>query len=213
MELEKRIYPVELRVQKREGKLPMIMGHAAVFNTLSEDLGGYREMVIPGAFKRTLQSADVRSFLNHDPNLVLGRNKAGTMRLEEDDQGLMIEVDPPDTQYARDLCVSIERGDISQMSFMFYTVAQRWREDGTVIVRDLIDVDLLEAGPCSIPAYPTTDVGVRSAISDIIAGGKPARDVTAQLNALFGQVANSSASESDFQVDLDLRKRKLGTLI
>ena len=212
MDFDKRIYPVNLRVQKREGGLPMIVGHAAVFNVLSEDLGGFREMVIPGAFKRTIGINDIRSFLNHDPNLVLGRNRAGTMKLEEDDKGLMIEVDPPDTQYARDLCVSIERGDITQMSFMFVPVATRWREDGSVIVRDLIDVDLYEAGPCTFPAYTATDVSVRSALDGITAAGKPARDVVAQLNALFGQAASNEGA-NDYQVDLDLRKRKLGTLI
>src|SRR6266849_10066241 len=96
---------------------PLIGGHGAVFSTLSEDLGGFRERIQPGAFKRTLrQGADVRALLNHDPNFVLGRNKSKTLSLSEDDQGLAYNVTPPDTQWARDLVVSMKRGDINQSS-------------------------------------------------------------------------------------------------
>ena len=59
--------------------------------------------IAPGAFRKTIQESDVRALFNHDPNFVLGRNKAGTLRLYEDGDGLGYEVDLPDTQAARDV--------------------------------------------------------------------------------------------------------------
>src|SRR5207245_7114093 len=113
----------EFRIEKRsDGKPSLITGYPAKFNKLSQQMWGMGEQIMPGAVKRTLaEGADVRGLLNHDPNLVLGRNKAGTMRLKEDGVGLRMEIDAPDTQVARDLMTSIDRGDITQGSFRFRT--------------------------------------------------------------------------------------------
>jgi len=156
-------FPVELRVESEENETPKIRGHAAVFNQQSDELGifsSFREQIAPGAFKRTIKKADVRALFNHDPNYVLGRTKSKTLSLSEDDEGLAVEIDPPDTQWARDLMVSIKRGDISQMSFAFRTVKEQWDEEKKV--RTLLDVDLYDVSPVTYPAYPQTDVGLRS---------------------------------------------------
>jgi len=116
-DVEIRAFPLgELRVIG-EGEVRKIMGHAAIFDQLSEDLGWFREKIEPGAFAATIPIADVRALVNHDPNYVLGRNVAGTLALTEDERGLAIDVTPPDTQWARDLMISMERGDINQMWF------------------------------------------------------------------------------------------------
>jgi len=161
--LERRAFAAELRVD-RAGEKPVIRGHAAVFNALSEDLGGFREQIAPGAFKNAIGRDDVRALFNHDSNLILGRNKAGTLRMSEDDTGLAIEIDPPDTQYARDLMVSMERGDITQMSFGFSVTkqGQKWEENGQTHTRTLTDVRLYDVSPVTLPAYPQTDVALRS---------------------------------------------------
>jgi HK97 family phage prohead protease len=118
LDLERRMIATpDLRVMT-EG-VPRIAGHAALFDTMSEDLGGFRERIRPGAFAASLAEDDVRALFNHAPNVILGRNRAGTLRLSEDAQGLRIEIDPPDTQAARDLMVPIARGDVTQMSFGF----------------------------------------------------------------------------------------------
>jgi hypothetical protein len=93
---------------------------------------------------------------------VLGRNVAGTMRLKEDSVGLRMEIDPPDTQIARDLMTSIERGDITQGSFRFRTITDNWRMQDSETVRDLIDVDLIDVSVVTFPAYLDTPVDVRA---------------------------------------------------
>lgn len=152
----------DLRAVRAEGKPAMISGHAAVFNSAT-DLGWFREQIRPGAFADSIKADDVRALFNHDPNIVLGRNTAGTLRLGEDDKGLAIEIDPPDTQQARDLIVSMERGDVTQMSFGFFTEKEEWDEsDRTSPLRTLIKVRLFDVSPVTYPAYPDTDVSVRS---------------------------------------------------
>lgn len=160
---EQRDFPIaELRFDSAAGTAPKIAGHAAVFDQLSEDLGGFRERIAPGAFAATLASDDIRALFNHDANLILGRNKAGTLRLKEDLTGLAIEIDPPDNQFARDLVVSMKRGDISQMSFGFYTIVDAWAKVAGEWVRTLLEVELFDVSPVTYPAYPQTDVAVRA---------------------------------------------------
>ena len=153
----------ELRVA-REDKKTRIVGHAAVFNVLG-DGGWFREKIAPGAFMDSIQADDVRALFNHDANHVLGRNRAGTLRMKEDERGLSIEIDPPDTQVARDLIVSLERGDISQMSFGFQTISDMWERDPDgkeLDVRTLVKVQLWDVSPVTFPFYKETDVAVRS---------------------------------------------------
>jgi hypothetical protein len=146
-----------------EGAPAKIIGHAAVFNSAAEINSNFREQILPGAFADSIGEDDVRALFNHDPNYVLGRNTAGTLRMSEDDVGLAIEVDPPDTQWARDLMVSITRGDISQMSFGFNALEETWdyAEDGSA-TRTLKKVKLFDVSPVTYPAYDDTDVAVRS---------------------------------------------------
>lgn len=149
------------------GESRRIVGHAAVFDRESEPIGGmFVEKVASGAFSRALEEGhDVRALVNHDPNLVLGRSVSGTLALEQDDEGLLVSITPPDTQAARDLMVSIDRGDVDQMSFAFTVKKQSWEEAGAsngMDLRVLEDVDLFDVSVVTYPAYPDTDVGLRA---------------------------------------------------
>ena len=163
MSIERRVlHGGELRVHHDEGAAPKISGYAAMFDSPA-DIGWFREVIKAGAFDETLANGDdVRALFNHDPNLVLGRTKANTLRLSVDDKGLMYEIDPPDTQFARDLMESIRRGDVSQSSFAFETISDRWRTEDKQDVRELIKVRLFDVSPVTYPAYEETSVGVRS---------------------------------------------------
>lgn len=165
-EMERRAFTVtELRVADTEGNPAKITGYAAVFNSLSVDLGGFVERIRPGAFAKTIKSADVRALWNHDPNYVLGRTKSGTLKLEEDSKGLKIEIEPPDTQWAKDLVTSIKRGDVDQMSFGFRAITDEWTKDGGKQIRELIEVELFDVSPVTYPAYPKTKVAARKALA------------------------------------------------
>lgn len=154
----------QIKIEQREDGKRLIRGHAAVFNQLSEDLGGFREQIAPGAFADAIKTDDVRALFNHNADLILGRNLAGTLKLAEDARGLAIELDPPDTQAGRDLIISMERGDVTQMSFGFSVRpnGQNWgKDDSGQVVRTITRVRLYDVSPVVYPAYPQTDVAVR----------------------------------------------------
>ena len=152
---------VELRAAGDESKPSIIAGYAAVFSQLSEDLGGFREQIAPGAFSKSL-GEDIRALFNHDRNFVIGRNKSKTLRLEEDARGLRVEIDPPDTTDARDLLVKMKRGDVTGMSFGFRTMEDHWDEVDGKVVRTLIEVRVFDVSVVTYPAYPQADAAVRS---------------------------------------------------
>lgn len=164
-DIERRIYVLDnLQIESRDGAAPLMRGHAAVFNQLSEDLGGFREQIAPGAFAEAIEKDDIRALFNHNPDHILGRNRAKTLRLAEDARGLAIEIDPPDTQVARDLMTSIARGDVTQMSFGFSVRpgGQDWaKDDGGQTIRTLKRLRLFDVSPVTFPAYPQTDVAMR----------------------------------------------------
>lgn len=160
------IREVEIRTAEDDGT-PKLVGYVARFNKLSDDLGGFREKISPGAFAETIKKDDIRALWNHNSDHVLGRTSSGTLKLEEDNKGLRMELNPPDTQLGRDLMVSIRRGDISQMSFGFKCLDEAWRkregEDGKEeSIRTLKQVELFDVSPVTYPAYPQTEIQVRA---------------------------------------------------
>lgn len=153
------VLPVEARA--KDGKTT-IAGYAAVFDQETDIGGMFREKVARGAFADTLKSADVRAYYDHDMGRVLGRSSSGTLRLHEDDTGLAVEIDLPDTSDGRDVRTLIERGDISGMSFGFIVTGQEWDEKSEPPLRTISNVDLIEVSVVSIPAYEGTSVALRS---------------------------------------------------
>lgn len=165
MTKQREVRTVAFSIEERDdGKLGKIIGHAAVFDEETEIAGLFREKVAKGAFKDSIKADDIRALFNHDSNHVLGRNKSGTLKLTEDEKGLAIEVEPPDTQFARDLMTSIKRGDVDQMSFGFRVLHDEWESgEGTGMdLRTLRKVQLFDVSPVTFPAYEGTDVAVRS---------------------------------------------------
>lgn len=184
MDLERRIYTATITVRAADNEPARIVGYAAVFNSLSEDLGGFVERIEPGAFKAAVEVDDVRALINHDPNLILGRTAAGTLALSEDERGLRYEIDPPATQYARDLLVSLERGDVDQSSFGFRVEEESWDVSGQTPVRIIRKVRLFDVSPVTFPAYPATTVSLRAVdYAKQVAAGAGASDAGEQTRA------------------------------
>ena len=163
-ETERRCITVDLRAAI-EGDAARLEGYAVVFGSMSEDLGGFREIIEPGAFGEALASApDVRALFNHDPSMVLGRTTNGTLTLAEDARGLRMAVTLPGTSYARDVYTLVERGDVSQMSFAFSTRkgGETWATEDGQRVRRLRALNLYDVSVVTYPAYQATTVAARA---------------------------------------------------
>jgi uncharacterized protein len=199
---------MELRVDAGQNGAPTIYGYASVYDTLSEDLGYFREKVAKGAFARAIREDDVRGLFNHNPLYVLGRNKAGTLKLWEDIHGLRFEVQPPDAQWARDLAESIKRGDINQMSFGFQTIKAEWEyiddaaraaELKTDVIRTLLEVRLLDISVVTYPAYPHTSADVR----------EQAKALVEERNLAKAAAAGAQADEIGVQAHTEILRMRL----
>jgi uncharacterized protein len=163
-DIERRYCDLGIAVEEREGKTPLLRGHAALFNQLSEDLGGYREQIAPGAFAEAIGRDDVRLLINHD-GLPLARTASKTLRLSENERGLAFDADPdPDDVDWQTIQRKLARRDVSQMSFAFSVRpnGQDWaKDDEGRVIRTLKKVRLFDVSIVTYPAYPQTDVGVR----------------------------------------------------
>jgi HK97 family phage prohead protease len=156
-----------------EDSTGVIVGHASVFNSRSDFLydfaGGFVEQVAPGFFDDALKTSDARALFNHDPNLILGRQSASTLRVAIDTVGLAYEIDPPDTTPGRDLVTSMKRGDVKESSFSFSVAEEKWGEtEEGIPLRTLVRAGgLFDVSPVTFPAYPSADSGLRAALSGL----------------------------------------------
>ena len=159
--MEKRIYNLESRIEKREDGKEVVIGYGSVFNSRSENLGGFYEYISPEAItNETIKNSDVRALINHDPNLILARSKngEGNLKLSIDERGLRYEYEMPDLSYARDLSINLKNGNISQSSFAF-TIAsngEQWDTDKEGRdIRTITKIDrLFDISSVTYPAYP-----------------------------------------------------------
>jgi HK97 family phage prohead protease len=179
-----------------------IEGYAAVFydgtpGTEYELWEGAKERILPGAFSKAVKSDDVRALFNHDPNHLLGRTTAGTLRLTEDSRGLGYSIDPPDTQAGRDTLVSLDRGDLSGSSFSFVVTDENWRKEDGIRIREIRGAKLFDVGPVTFPAYAGTAALARSA------------DDVAAARAAFEQQEAAEAVDRQHRLEAIRRRARL----
>ena len=137
-------------------------GYAAVFNEPTLIAGSFLETIAPGAFRNSIAADDIRAFFDHDPGRVLGRKSAGTLRVSEDQHGLKVEIDLPQTSDGNDAKVLIARGDVTGMSFAAIVVREQWDETGNIPKRTILEARLVEVSPVSLPAYDVTTIALRA---------------------------------------------------
>lgn len=229
--LETRTNQIELEVRELEDGGMSFEGYAAVFNSRSEDLGGFTETVAPGAFRRSLRSRnDIKMLWNHDTGAVLGSTRAGTLTLEEDERGLKVRAELPPTSLGRDIAVLVKRGDIDSMSFGFSVVRDSWNAAGDE--RVLEAVRLFEVSLVSYPAYQGTagtpivrgldKIAQRAAVdadelADALLALEEGADMSLEQVTLLSKVIDKlkpeeEAKPEDDSKDLDmlaLKKKKL----
>lgn len=150
---------VERRYTSVEAEGRLLRGTAIVYGSLSLDLGGFKEIIAPGATARSLKSGDeIHAYFNHDMGQILGNTRAGTLILRDSRRGLVAEIEPP--SWAKGIVESVERGDIRGMSFGFRTKPEwvEWDFDQPVPVRTVHDMTVSEVSIVSRPAYKATDI-------------------------------------------------------
>lgn len=193
--IERRTFTIkDVEARQAEDGTMRLSGYAAVFNDDSVPLP-FIERIAPGAFRKTLsETPDVRLLINHE-GLPLARTKNGTLRLTEDQTGLYMDADLPDTQAARDLYTLVERGDVDQMSFAFRVIRQKWNEGRTE--RTLTELSLAD-GDVSVvtyPAYPTTSVEARAHLQEAMNALKEGRALEGEsllaVQAIFDKISES----------------------
>ena len=172
-------------------------GHAAVFNRLSHDLGGFKVKIAPGFFTKILDSnPDVHLNREHDMRLVLARTKNNSLELREDPYGLHVWSRFAKTPLADETAILMEGGYIDQMSFACDIGASEWSEDQDGnITRTLFECDgLYDVTVCAQGAFPQTDAQLVASLKDagsdlasaVEAGHVIRRDTTDLVAALPG---------------------------
>jgi HK97 family phage prohead protease len=174
----------EMRVSP-EGNGMTFGGYAWKYDSPSLPLGhGFTERIAPGTFTRSLKSrVDIRAYVNHNDELLLGSTRAKTLRIEDRADGGWVEIDLPNTTWGRDIRELTERGDITGMSFGFSTVKDKWSDDGTQ--RTLMAAKLHEVSVVTgVPAYPQTTASVRKLMGLAERTATDVDELTDAMNAL-----------------------------
>jgi HK97 family phage prohead protease len=205
MERQTRVLETPIEVRS-EGKTLRISGYAAVYNRETVIAGLFRERIAPGAFASALDGTDdVRALFNHDPSLLLGRTKSGTLTLTDDKVGLrysiVLDPDDPDSQRVH---AKIKRGDVDGSSFGFSVASDddmEWDDaptrKGLLPLVTLRKVTTYDVSPVTFPAYPQTSVSARSR-------GEALR---ADIEAFQKRMAAMSVSELlRLQVEIELAR-------
>jgi len=170
----------EIVVEERADGRAVIKGYAVVYNRLSVDLGGFRERILPGAFDAVLNRqrgrSDLVSYYNHNPDILLGRESSGTLKVWSDEKGVGFEVTPPASR--ADIMELVQRRDVKGASFTFsvdkggegFTTDENGRA-----IREIRAATIYELGPVVQPAYPSTtaQVAMRSFQAWLAGQGTP----------------------------------------
>lgn len=175
---ERRVFPLTgAKIERAEDKTGRLRfrGRAWVYGQLSEDMGGWQEVIEAGAATRTLAGRpDVRFLINHDANRLLARTTSGTLTLTEDDEGGLVDSEMADVSYARDLAALLERGDMTQMSFGFWITNDSW--SGNLHRVHAFDLDGGDVSAVTFPAFPQTSAELRSRAAEQVERPEPAQE-------------------------------------
>lgn len=227
-EPEIRTNSTEFEIRAEEGDGMTFTGYASVFNSSSEDLGGFREFVAPGAFKRSLQARnEIKLLWNHDTSEPLASVRGGSLQLMEDNYGLKVTAKLPNTTRGRDVAELLRSKVIDSMSFGFNVIKDSWSNNGAV--RTLESVRLSEVSIVTYPAYTATTAAVRSVAPSIDADElanallklESGEDLDEKSASLITDVVSKLRQQPEPTVEtddsglalLDLKKKQLDLLL
>ncbi len=216
MNKEKRFFESNIEIRELEDGTEVIEGYAIVFDSDSRNLGGFIEQIESKALDNTDMS-DVVGLFNHDNNLILGRTP-NTLKMSVDKRGLKYTITPPDTQMAKDLIVSIKRGDVRGSSFQFQIAkdGDTWNEPeekGMLWERKISDISKLwDVSPVTTPAYEATDTTIAKRDLGLIKDKKEkeANDLIEEQkrNSLLIQIQQEQLEKQLSAISTDLNEQK-----
>ena len=153
-------------VRRAEGDNRRVEGVAVVFNQWSEDLGGFREKIAPGALDGVIARSDIFALLDHDRRRgILGRSKRGdqvSLQLDVREDGLHYAFEAPETDLGNEVLSCLQRGEIGGSSFAFTVLEDQWERVGDEYQRTIMKIDeLYDVSPVYSPAYPQTTCDLR----------------------------------------------------
>ena len=154
--MEKRIFNIENRFETKENGVESVVGYGSIFESKSENLGGFYEYISPTAISQeTIDKSDVRALINHDASLILARSTSGTLDLTVDEKGLRYSFEIPETSYGKDLAINLKNGNLNQSSFAFTVGSDDWTtDDNGNDIRTITAIDkLFDISVVSYPAY------------------------------------------------------------
>ena len=213
----------EMEYRTLEGSKAVISGYASVFNKKSQVLGGgFVEVINNGAFNKTLQERgtqtsrdDIKALFNHDTSLVLGSKRAGTLKLSEDKTGLHYEVNLDlDIPHHRSAFLMIERGDVTNSSFGFDVLDERWNVSDDAeepVVREVLETRLYEVSPTAFPAYQDSTVMAERSFRNLAHMSGLHLDKLIEANDK-GELKSLLQKEEETVFNADARKRRLELL-
>jgi len=184
--VERRFTLMTVEPRAAAGEPARIGGYAAMFSRVSQNLGGFVEVVERQFFNKSRGDGwpDVMCRYNHDDNMLLGTTGAGTLRLTLDDTGLDYQVNPPNSR--ADVVELVERGDVRKSSFAFRvpTGGEEWGlSDQGYPMRHLLTGQLVDVAPVNAPAYLDTSAAMRSLAAQMNADVEEVRSA-AEVNEL-----------------------------
>ena len=213
----------EFESRTLDGSKAQISGYASIFNKASQVLGGgFVEKIQKGAFGKTLQERgtqtsrdDIKALFNHSTDLVLGSKRAGTLRLSEDSKGLHYEVDLDlDITHHRSAFKMIERGDVTNSSFGFDVIEERWsvpENSDDPVLREVLETRLYEVSPTPFPAYQDSTVSAERSFKGLAdMSGLDLRDLI-EANEK-GSLKDLLVEENESVFNADARQRRLDLL-
>jgi HK97 family phage prohead protease len=181
---ERRRQKAELRAVRSEAGGGSISGYAAKYGVVSEDLGGFREVLLPGCFELDPDIIFNREHNDGDP---LARTSSGTLKVQADDVGLAFDAVVANTTLGRDTLTLVERRDIQGCSFAMDVFEEEWGEsDDALPLRKVKRCCVYDVAAVVHPAYGDTELAARSAIA--ARAPKPPRSLPAARLALAERV-------------------------
>ena len=201
-ETEVRTITIENLEFRAEEDNNVVVGYGSVFNSMSNDLGGFREVIAPTAFEGRLED-DVRFLFNHDPNMLLARSTNGTLKMSVDEVGLRYQAVIPDTSTGRDVLTLLRNNTLNQNSFAFVVEDDSWEVKDGMNIRTINKVSML--ADISLVSYPAYSEAKTVALRSMEEWKKTEEEKVMKENL-------EKEKEERSKEELDLTKRSLAEL-